>query len=292
MTMRHLLAIALFLQAGLLSMPHAARAAQSYDNCNNFIDSLPATISTQGVWCLRHDLATNIASGNAITIATNNVTIDCNDFKIGGLAAGTTSTASGIYAYNRQNAAIRHCNIRGFYNGINLAGNDGAGHLIEDNRLDNNLYIGISVTGEHNRVRRNAIFDTGGYANSAYPTAGSTAYGISASASITNNTIDGVFTTVTTNTVWGIQAMSDGAQVIGNMVDGLLLNGGGVARGISATTSSATISGNIVTARFASTNGYGIAGWTTTKSFCSDNSISQFTTAMSNCADDGGNGLH
>ena len=34
--------------AGLAARP--AAAAQSYDNCTGFIDSLPATISTQGVW--------------------------------------------------------------------------------------------------------------------------------------------------------------------------------------------------------------------------------------------------
>ena len=55
----------------------SAYAAQSYDSCAGFIDSLPATITTQGTWCLRGDLATSVTSGNAITIATNNVTIDC-----------------------------------------------------------------------------------------------------------------------------------------------------------------------------------------------------------------------
>ena len=34
----------------------AAQAAESYDNCTGFIDSLPATISTHGVWCLRKNL--------------------------------------------------------------------------------------------------------------------------------------------------------------------------------------------------------------------------------------------
>jgi hypothetical protein len=51
-----------------------ALAAESYDNCTGFIDPLPAVITTQGTWCLRKDLRTAVASGHAITIATNNVT--------------------------------------------------------------------------------------------------------------------------------------------------------------------------------------------------------------------------
>ena len=145
---RHLFAAALVL-GSLCLLPGNARAAQSYDNCAGFIDSLPATISTQGVWCLRKDLATSMTSGNAINITTNNVTIDCNDFKIGGLGAGNASTTSGIYANNRQNVTVRHCNVRGFHYGIIF--NGGAGHLVEDNRLDNSLYRGIYVSGDNNR---------------------------------------------------------------------------------------------------------------------------------------------
>src|SRR5690606_14995164 len=77
---------AVLILAGLASVL-PARAADDYDACAGFIDSVPATITSQGVWCLRKDLSTAIASGSAITIATNNVTIDCNGFKLGGLAA-------------------------------------------------------------------------------------------------------------------------------------------------------------------------------------------------------------
>src|SRR5687768_16439274 len=108
-----------------------AHAAESYDNCTGFIETLPATISTQGTWCLKHDVSTAITSGNAITIAANNVTLDCNDFKVGGLAAGDSSAANGVYAASRLNATVRQCGVRGFSQGIWL---DGAGHLVEDNR--------------------------------------------------------------------------------------------------------------------------------------------------------------
>src|SRR5687768_7170485 len=76
--------------------PPTARAAASYDNCTGFVTTLPATIATQGVWCLKQDLSTAITSGNAIAITANNVTLDCNGFKLGGLSAGPASTATGI----------------------------------------------------------------------------------------------------------------------------------------------------------------------------------------------------
>jgi len=51
-----------------------AAAAESYDACVGFIDSVPAVITTQGIWCLRQDLDTSASSGHMIDIQANNVT--------------------------------------------------------------------------------------------------------------------------------------------------------------------------------------------------------------------------
>ncbi len=282
-------AVAFLSCAAMLFQSHAARAAKGYDNCNGFIDALPAAISTQGVWCLRHDLATNIASGNVISISANNVTIDCNDFKVGGLAAGNRSQAIGIRAYGRQNTAIRHCNIRGFNFGIYLDG--GAGNLVEDNRLDNNLIGGIYVDGQYNRVRRNAVYDTGGFV-AGTGSGGTFAWGIDAAADIVDNVVDGVFTAGTTNTVIGIRASGAGMQASNNQISGLALNGGGTAFGIAAVAGIPyqTFVGNRVAAASASTNGSGIHG--NDSSFCARNTVSGFAVGMDACSDDGDNGLH
>jgi hypothetical protein len=82
------------------------------------ITSLPTTISTQGIYCLTGNLATNLASGNAIEITVNNVSIDMNGFKLGNLAAGAGTTALGIFADQRKNITIRNGTIRGFLFGI------------------------------------------------------------------------------------------------------------------------------------------------------------------------------
>jgi hypothetical protein len=272
------LVLAMFLScAGCIAYPQAAHAAQSYDNCNNFIDTLPATISTQGVWCLRHDLSTNITGGNAITISANNVTIDCNDFKLGGLAAGAASQAVGIFADGRQNATLRHCNLRGFYVGIVLSG--GAGHLVEDNRLDNNLFYGMAVWGEHSLVRRNRVFDTGGAA------AGDSAVGISAYADIIDNTIVGVFTDGNTSVVEGILAGIHGTQVSGNRIRGLALKGdAGTAYGIELIGSGTqTVSGNRIVAATDTLNGSGIKGLGDTYTFCTGNFVARFSIPIEGC---------
>ncbi len=129
------------------------------------ITSAPYTISTQGIYCLNANLETNLASGNAITITVNNVVIDLNGHKIGNLAAGQTTTANGIYAYQRQNITIRNGTVRGFYSGINLDDTSpyttSQGHIIEDIRADLNTFAGIYVQGRGNIIRNNIVVSTG-----------------------------------------------------------------------------------------------------------------------------------
>src|SRR5688500_14558552 len=144
-----------------LSLLSPAYAAESYDNCTGTIASLPTTISTQGTWCLKTNLSTNIATGAAISIATNNVTIDCNDFRIGGLGAGITTDTVGILINNSLNTTIRNCGVRGFLTGIRVAGS-ASGTLIEHNRLDQNTDAGITLEGSGHVVSFNRIVDTGG----------------------------------------------------------------------------------------------------------------------------------
>src|SRR5688572_33166642 len=98
----------------LASIPGKAAAAESYDSCKGVITALPATITTPGTWCLKQDLATLLASGNAITVKANDVTLDCNDFKLDGSGAGVSTKTIGIRAVDVSNVTVRHCNVRGF----------------------------------------------------------------------------------------------------------------------------------------------------------------------------------
>ena len=279
------LAVTLLLAAGLAIGP--ARAAESYDNCTGFIDSLPVTITTQGTWCLRGNLGTNITSGQAIRIAANNVTVDCNDFKVGGLAAGDAAETVGIAAEHRQNTTVRHCNVRGFRIGIMLY--EGAGHLVEDNRLDNNLFMGINLTGTNSRVRRNVVQDTGGFAGGAFT------YAIGARGDVVDNTVSGVFADEPDGWLAGITVKGHGAQVRGNLVSNIassVAQGGmaGNAQGIALEGRHQRASGNqVIRGSSGAAPSEGIS--TIHPAFCLDNTVAGFASNIENLCTGSGNVL-
>jgi len=283
--MHRLFALACLSALALLSAVCPAQAAESYDNCTGFITSIPTTITTQGTWCLKQDLNTAITSGNAITIATNNVTIDCNNFKLGGLAAGAGTATFGIYSLNRANATVRHCSIRGFYYGVLLQGGSGSGHAVEDNRFDGNTFIAVNVDGDGSVIRRNRVFDTGG------STLQIDAYGISGyfTVDILDNTVAGVVArSGGGGAAIGIYTNgSNGGNVVGNRVRGLLRDGTNFAVGI----------GNVNDARVEMRDnnviGVGQLGLEcgNANDTAKDNVINGFDVALITCADVGGNAI-
>jgi hypothetical protein len=277
----------LLLTLAILAAPRVAHAAESYDNCTGFIASLPAVISTQGTWCFNKDLTTAITSGFAITINTNNVTLDCNYFKLGGLAAGVGTQTSGIFAQNRLNATVRHCNIRGFATGVDLAGATGGGHVVEDNRFDGNTFIGVTVEGDGSVVRRNLVFDTGGTPLTA------NVFGITSkySVDILDNTVSGV----TANSGFdgdaiGIYTTSNpDGSITGNRLRGLLRAGTGFAAGIdNALSGRITITGNHAIGAGGSFVGIRC---TDASGSAKDNVMNGFTTGLATCTDSGGNAI-
>ena len=286
-TLRALLATLLLL-ASLLTGPTPARAAQSYHNCSGFIDTIPATITTQGTWCLRQDLTTAITSGDAITIATNNVTIDCNDFKVGGLQAGVGTNAVGIYAFNRLNATVRHCGIRGFYLGIELTGAGSGGHLVEDNRFDGNTRIGLAVTGDGSLVQRNRVNTTGGSTFTPGIAYGIyTLYGVD----ILDNSVDGVAPAANggNGTAYGIDTdINLSGSLVANRVRGLAPLGTGFGYAIYNTNSGRiSLERNHVSGP--GTNGMRCNN--TSQGRAKNNIIGGFTTGLTGCVDAGGNDI-
>ena len=205
----------------LLAWPGQAQAAESYDSCTGFIDSLPATITTQGTWCLKNNLSTAITNGDAITIDANNVTVDCNGFKIGGLAAEPDTEAQGISARARLNATVRNCTIRGFSHGIDFY--EGGNHLIEGNTIDRSTNRGIFIINAPGSIVRNNIVANTGRSTSFGPDSDS-ATGIYADggADILNNTVNGVVGVVGgDNTIWVEGIFAGNGSVVGNRVRGL-----------------------------------------------------------------------
>ncbi|QSX79702.1 right-handed parallel beta-helix repeat-containing protein [Agrilutibacter solisilvae] len=277
-TFRALLAL-----AGLLPLSHSALAAEAFDNCTGFIDSIPTNISSQGTWCLRKDLSTAMTSGDAIAVNTANVTIDCNGYKIGGLAAGDGTQAVGINVLDKPNAVVRNCNIRGFLIGAKVG--EGA-PLVEDNRFEGNTSIGIQVSGAGGVVRRNLVLSTGGSTQTG------DVLGIETSldTDVIDNTIDTVAPRAGSNgSGFGIRANgATGASITGNRIRNVLSDGSGESHGIAGE----DISRLIVTDNQVIGVGDGIAiSCDDTASTAKDNTIAAFATGLSGCDDDGGNVL-
>jgi hypothetical protein len=207
-----------------------AYAARSYDNCTGFIETLPATISTQGTWCLNKNLSTNMSSGAALTIATHNVTVDCNDFRIASLNTAASNRSSGIVASGRNNTTVRNCLVQNYHWGMSLSG---LGALVEDNRVSGNNFIGIGVTGDGSVIRGNRVLDTGGTNYNWNPRA----VGIytDGEAEILGNLVNGVSATTGTGAMaFGINPINNPAgSVIDNNIKNVLGDGVGEAHGIS-----------------------------------------------------------
>ena len=184
------------------------------------ITTLPTIITIQGIYCFNGNLATSISSGNAIEIQTNNVTIDLNGWKLGGLAAGVGTQTKGIYAWQRKNITIRNGTIRGFYLGIYLQDSPpyvtSQGHLIEDIRADQNTFIGMQVMGRGSTVRRNQVVDTGGSTENSYAY-GFILYGPGVRA--LNNDISGTAATAVADANGLYLSKANGAVVEGNRID-------------------------------------------------------------------------
>ena len=183
-----------------VALPGAPWAAESYDNCTGFIDTLPAVVSSQGTWCLRRDLSTAITAGHAIEVTANNVTLDCNGFKVGGLAGGPSSVADGIFT-ERSNLTVRACSVRGFFTAIAAVG---SGHLVEDNRIEGALSHGISVEAAAGMVRRNFVLTTGGSSLGNSPRAINIVGGVD----VIDNTVDGSASSSRSSVSFGIVALA------------------------------------------------------------------------------------
>jgi hypothetical protein len=229
---------------GLLFTTGVAAAHAETVNCTP-IKSLPAVISSQGVYCLTGNLTTNISSGIAINITANNVTLDLNGWKVGGQAAGTTTLAAGIFS-DADNVTVKNGIVRGFNVGIYL---QGRGSVVEDMLTDENTTVGIEVIGQGSIVRRNQVVDTGG--STLDP--GSFAIGIEvdgSGASVEDNEVSGLTATylsVNLITETGIEIIGDYSTARHNIItDNARPGGGSDSNGIDAGGHEVTIVDNVI----------------------------------------------
>ena len=189
----------------------AARPAQSETLACTPIASLPATLTTQGVYCLDRDLSTALIEGSAITIAANNITLDCNGHALVGTAYLPATRANGIFAADRFNLTVRNCQVRGFYRGLSLDGVNGGGHLFEDNAFAHIAATGIRAQGDGMVIRRNTIHDVGGTNAGNKPTGMQL---VGNSLQVLDNRVAGVVSS--TLNVFGLYVSGNAPRVAGN----------------------------------------------------------------------------
>jgi hypothetical protein len=161
----------LVLVIGLVVLLGVSPAAANDQTCDNLI-SLPGpqtvgyTITAPGIYCLDTDviMAASFTAGNAITIATNYVTLDLKGHKVHGAAAGGATQAAGIFASGRRNVTIKNGTVWGFHSGIILTASSVttlAGYVVDGVRAELNRGNGIIVQGANVIVRHNVIANTG-----------------------------------------------------------------------------------------------------------------------------------
>jgi hypothetical protein len=244
------------------------------------IPYVPFTITASGSYCLKHDLTTSMRSGNAITVNANTVTIDPNSFKIGGAAAGPTSTATGISAVGRSYVTIRNGTIKGFGTAISLQNDPSAlaNHLVEDLLIDGSLRRGVDIGGGVGTVIRNNRVTHTGLGGDPFVIA----------ILVASEAAD---TVVTDNMVTDVRARSGAADIYvdnsrrtelsGNLVS----NVSGAYDGTRAILSIDAVNLIVRNNRLLNADAYGngIQLVTTTRSLCIDNSIVDFRIPIVGC---------
>jgi hypothetical protein len=133
--------------------------------CHVYVRTAPFIISAPGHYCLVGDVKTSQTTGNAITVAADDVVLDLNGFSLDGSAAGTGTRANGIFTFDRRRITVRNGTVRGFFDGIQLgAGGAGVSNLtVERVRVDRTA-VGIAVRGlgGGHVVRDNVVTNSGG----------------------------------------------------------------------------------------------------------------------------------
>jgi hypothetical protein len=159
------------------------------------ISTLPATISSPGLYVLTADLHFATPTGVAITINADDVVLDLNGFTLSGKPAGPASRAVGVLAAARSELTIRNGDVTGFYNGVDIHGDTSCGCLIERLFVYDVTYQGVRVEGSGHIVRGNRLLNITGNPDAASGgNGGSTAIGAYGAANtILNNDIVDVY---------------------------------------------------------------------------------------------------
>lgn len=183
--------------AALLASPAVAYA----EDCNA-LPGVPVTISVPGKYCLASDYTINSTTARAITIASNDVTLDCRGHTLKNASTNNAGTSVGISLNSRSNVVIKNCRVLGgFQIGIDATQaqnlpNKNFNLLIQDNLITGAFWNGIRVQGSGIEISGNRLTDIGGQLNQysiGIRVAGSTAASQTKVHIVRGNTVGNVY---------------------------------------------------------------------------------------------------
>lgn len=217
--MRNLLLLAVASLACLVSGPAWAECTP--------IAATPYVVSAPGNYCLVKNVT---SSSDGITIAADDVTLDCGGYTIDGSSQAPSRTSRGILGSARSGVLVRNCTVKGFMTGIQLSG---TGNTVRENVFIAPYSRGIVVEGEENIIDGNRISDAGGAAKYSLGAFGILANGPSI---IRDNLVSGVSPTAGSDkSGYGIYTSGNNAGLVqGNIVRNVLSDGGKIAMALTA----------------------------------------------------------
>jgi len=204
--MRHLV-LACFLLLCSLGLPSLARAAECTE-----ITSPYTQIGASGHYCLGANLTVTTSSMNVITIAANDVDLDCRGYSIINQLGDWIGDAHAIHMDSRENVHVRNCHIRGLFGAGIYAYQDNSydnpSHSLSftGNTIEGAQWFGILAYGTDIEISDNRIYDIG-YRQSfamGIRVGGTTIPGEPRSFVVRDNVIRGVHSPV--NNAYGIYA--------------------------------------------------------------------------------------
>ena len=143
----------------------AAAPASTFAETNDctVISTVPATLSSSGVYCINDDLVLAGSTGTAVTITADSVTLDLNGHALRSKASANTAT-TGVAVSGHKYFTIIDGTIAGFGNAIDVESPAGGprslGGLIADIKVQRSVALAIGLDCDGCVVRNNLVTET------------------------------------------------------------------------------------------------------------------------------------
>jgi hypothetical protein len=127
------------------------------------ITSLPANLSSAGVYCINQDLTLAGSTGSAVFVDADSVTLDLNGHALRSNAAANSAT-TGVVVVDHKYFTITDGTVAGFAQGISVesvpGGSRSRGGIISDVKVQRSFIFGIGMDCDGCVVRDSLVTDT------------------------------------------------------------------------------------------------------------------------------------